>query len=315
MLGAFIIAIDNKTRENQYHPLTEVGGISALKHLVITLQKSEISPIIIVSKEKVEWENHLMKMGVLCFGPDDRDYSTKDYYHEALALLHASCSHALLTTTDYPLFGVETIKALQEAEVAPVLPAYHNASGFPLFAGTKDLLQTYESGEAGTLEAFLHGLTKGVRLVPVNDSGVIANLGASKQWQQLLDQHRHTDFRPVTKLMIAKDSPCFGPGTYQLLEAIDTCHSVRNACRLIGLSYSKGWRMIHEMEEAIGVTMVARKKGGDGGGQATLTPKGRLLLERYALYVKSCNEAIDEIFAQHYSRLMEDLTNYEESAD
>ncbi len=315
MPGALIVSLDTKSRENNYHPLLEVGGISALKHLVLTLQKAEISPIMVLSKDKAQVENHLSKMGILCFGPDFKDGDREDYFHQAITLLSLSCNQVLVTTSDYALVSTETLAQLREPSDSSLVPTYQGKSGLPLCLPAWELLRLYESGAYGTLEAFLHGLTQDSSPLPVPDESVTLNLATSPNWEKLLNTHRHQTFQPMSKLMIGKDRPCFGPGIFQLLRTIEKCHSVRYACLLMGMSYTKGWRLIRELEEETQIQVVLRKKGGEKGGYTTLTPKGKLILKHYEDYTKSCHEAIETIFDHHYEKLRKELAADEEDTD
>ncbi|MCP1102091.1 molybdenum cofactor cytidylyltransferase [Aequitasia blattaphilus] len=309
MHGAFIISIDTNTRKNGYHPTTEVEGISSLKRLVITLQEQNLSPIIVLTKEKAAIENHLAKMGVLCLGPDFQDTPAKDYFLEAVSLLSVSCDSVFLTTTDYPLFHSDTLQRLSLEKKLPVLPVFENQSGFPILLTSKSLQNIYDQGKHGTVDSLFNEITKNAATIPVTDSGVIANLGFLSEWKEYLKAHKINTLRPISKLMIAREHVFLGPGTYQLLLAIKRCHSVRNACTLTGISYSKGWRMIKLLEEQSRIQVVKRHKGGEKGGSTTLTPKGELLIETYQSYVKSCNAAIHQLFEEHFSKLQEDLNN------
>lgn len=72
-----------------------------------------------------------------------------------------------------------------------------------------------------------------------------------------------------------------GPGKVALLEAIDSEGSISAAARLLGMSYPRAWGLVVQLDEIVGVEVVARAPGGKKGGGATLTEAGRLLIARY----------------------------------
>ena len=84
---------------------------------------------------------------------------------------------------------------------------------------------------------------------------------------------------PALKLRLARKRIFFGPGPAELLMQIKRTDSVRMACEQMGISYSKGWKMINTMEEELGYKVTKRQQGGRNGGSACLTPEGEALLQ------------------------------------
>lgn len=98
------------------------------------------------------------------------------------------------------------------------------------------------------------------------------------------------------KVWLMKRRSFFGPGAASLLRQIDSIGSVREACMKMGMSYSKGWKIIHSAEEELGYQIVERRPGGKNGGAAYVTPKGKELLKLFELYEKRVEEAADDIY-------------------
>ena len=74
---------------------------------------------------------------------------------------------------------------------------------------------------------------------------------------------------------------CFGPGIAELLEGIEREGNLRSVTVTMGMSYSNAWNTLKSCEEALGFPLSQRQAGGPKGGNSTLTPKGRALLEGY----------------------------------
>jgi len=74
--------------------------------------------------------------------------------------------------------------------------------------------------------------------------------------------------------------------------------SVRMACEQMGISYSKGWKMINTMEEELGYKVTKRQQGGRNGGSACLTPEGETLLAKYQELERRSREAVEHIFEE-----------------
>jgi molybdate transport system regulatory protein len=65
----------------------------------------------------------------------------------------------------------------------------------------------------------------------------------------------------------------YGPGVQDLLCGIRVHGSVKDACEAMGLSYTKGRRILRHAEAVLGYSLVTRKQGGRTGGSSTLTPE------------------------------------------
>ena len=87
--------------------------------------------------------------------------------------------------------------------------------------------------------------------------------------------------RPRLKVQLVGTEPFFGPGVKTLLECIREEGSVRDACEKMGLSYSKGRKMLERAERELGYTIVERSPGGKNGGSARVSEDGMRQLPRY----------------------------------
>lgn len=89
-------------------------------------------------------------------------------------------------------------------------------------------------------------------------------------------------FYPVVKVKILNDEELvFGPGLVTLMEYIGESGSMKEACGKMGMSYSKGWKIVNRAETELKYELIARRHGGNQGGKCELTEQGRSLIERY----------------------------------
>ena len=94
----------------------------------------------------------------------------------------------------------------------------------------------------------------------------------------------------------------FGPGVAELMEWINEEHQMSRACRKMGLSYSKGWRILKCAEEAWGVPLVEGHSGGERGGTMVLTDAGKELLNQYKRMEAELNQSARQLFDQYFGR-------------
>jgi molybdate transport system regulatory protein len=107
------------------------------------------------------------------------------------------------------------------------------------------------------------------------------------------------------KVRLITSIPYFGPGVADLLEAIDKKQSVSLACKEMGMSYSKGWKIIQKIKAATDFDAVTTQKGGISGGLTELTPYGKKLLTSFRQYEADVKQYSKERFKYYLSNVAE----------
>jgi molybdate transport system regulatory protein len=92
--------------------------------------------------------------------------------------------------------------------------------------------------------------------------------------------------------------PFLGPGRQALLRAVDEEGSISRAAKLLRMTYRRAWGQIKGMEEQLGLPLVIKQTGGQGGGGAVLTPEARDLLAKYGSLIDGVEKQIDERFGR-----------------
>ena len=72
-----------------------------------------------------------------------------------------------------------------------------------------------------------------------------------------------------------------GPGKADLLALIGKTHSIRQAAKLMDMSYMRAWTLIKTMNDCFQEPLVIACRGGKQHGGADLTQTGRMALELY----------------------------------
>jgi molybdate transport system regulatory protein len=107
----------------------------------------------------------------------------------------------------------------------------------------------------------------------------------------------------------------FGPGARELLRCVDETGSLSQGAKKMGMSYSKAWRMVGEIERGLGVVLLERKAGGVVGGGSRLTAEGWLLLERFDAFMQDVDAMLEGLFRRHFSDLSHGARQGEPSGD
>ncbi len=108
--------------------------------------------------------------------------------------------------------------------------------------------------------------------------------------------------RAACRVVLHKDGELlFGPGPQQLFALVAETGSLHQAAKLMGMSYSKAWRITREAEERLGVALLRRRTGGIAGGGSALTPEGRQLVARFRALCDDADAAIERLYEEHFA--------------
>ena len=77
------------------------------------------------------------------------------------------------------------------------------------------------------------------------------------------------------------DGKVLGRGRIELLERIIASGSIRQAALQMKMSYKQAWDLINHMNRHFGSPVVISKRGGKGGGNATVTENGLKAIDQF----------------------------------
>jgi molybdate transport system regulatory protein len=114
-----------------------------------------------------------------------------------------------------------------------------------------------------------------------------------------------------TKLYLVDEQGAkfMGIGVLWLLRQVRQQNSLRKAASVLGLSYSKAFAMVRNLEEHLGVPVLDRRKGGAARYGATLTPFAERFIALYGDFEQDAKHRLDDPygqFSEKLSRLLEE---------
>lgn len=301
MTAALIIATGTSSGSRRFMPEKELGSISAVQRIARTLQLADIKKIVVVYGEAPDDRTTKLvaHMG-LEFVPGSSEREMLDNIKNGLLYLSGKCSRVLIAHANVPLFTVETVRALLLSEGDFCLPSYQGKAGHPVLLGAEHLpaILSYrgEEGLAGAVRAA--GLTR--CFVDVDDPGIRANTREEASFDELLEAHDLKSIRPEVTLRLAKERIFYGPGAHQLLRLTDETGSLLEACRKMGISYSKGRKIMATLEQELGYPVITGRAGGKSGGMSAVTEQGLALAARYEAFLTELKDCSRELFAKYF---------------
>lgn len=144
-----------------------------------------------------------------------------------------------------PLFSVETVHQLMNANAAVCVPAYHGSMGHPILLRAEHFQAVLSCGESGGLSDAVTAAGLPVHVVPVEDEGILADIQNMESCSHLVAEHDLTELNFDLRIRLMKERAFYGPGTHQLLQLTEETGSLLDACRLMGISYSKGRKTLY----------------------------------------------------------------------
>ena len=303
--AALIVAAGMSSRMGDFKPMLNIGSISIAQRVVATFQQAGVDKIVMITGYNATLlERHLSGNGVVFLR--NEDYQTTQMFDSVcigLRYLRDKCDRVLFTPVDIPLFTAATVRALLETDAELACPAVEGETGHPtLIAASLFDRILADPGDRG-LRGALERCGAELRLLPVEDRGVLHDADTPEDYKALLKYHNEQLVRPVLHVSLAREKVFFDSRAAMLLQLIDETRSVRSACQRMQMSYSSGWNVIRTLESQLRGTLIERSQGGAGGGKSTLTGEGRRLLERYEAYSEALREQAAELFDRYFEGL------------
>lgn len=303
--GALIISVGSKANQSSLDPLQMVGSISVVQRLVMTFHLAEVKTIVIVAsaQDRQKIEKYTKQTEVVIIDSPGEETEMLDNVKLGLSYLQEHCTQVLITPVDIPLFSVDTVKTLIQSNCDLASPVCEEKTGHPLLIGSNLIPAILQYDGDNGLRGAIRNCGFERRYIEVPDPGVYVKSDQFEECENMIPTHNQKQWRPIMKLQIAKETSFLGPGSWQLLSLIESTGSVRIASQKMGISYSKAWKILNNLEEQMGYFILVRKPGGKSGGETHLTEQGKEMLEWFEGLERECNKAIHDIFIRHYEKL------------
>ena len=302
MIAALIIAAGKTAQKAQFEPQKEIGTIPALLRIVKIFQRADVERVVVVGSENGDGLEKLAPRMNVVFLHHADGADMLEYVKAGLAYLKDKCTAALISHVGVPLFTVDTVRALVAADEPVCIPSHRGSAGHPLLLRSAffDCVLSYNGsgGLSGAVKA--SGLERAY--VEVDDEGVLANTRREKDYARLLSKHSLAQIYPEIRIRLAKEKAFYGPGAHQLLKLTDETSSLSEACRQMGISYSKGRKIIFIMEQQLGQPVIVGRSGGKYGGFSVVTEDGKKLMRCYVAFHEEAKLCVDRLFSKHFAQ-------------
>ena len=299
MTAALIIAAGKAREKRQFEPGKKVGDMSAIKRCIRTFQQAGVERVVVCGDDEDRIEKLAPHMNVT-FLRCPKHGQMLDSVKAGLAFLQGKCASVLIVHTDIPLFSVDTVHRLLEAAGELCIPVHHGQPGHPIRMGAALIPQILSYQGGGGLAGAIRASGVERVMLEVEDEGVLAHIQDDVACEHVLSRWKES-LRPAFRFQLMREQPFYGPGAHQLLQLTKETGSLLDACRCMGISYTKGRKIISNLEQNMGCPILERIRGGKAGGMSTVTPAGQALIDNYNKFCKAAEAYLTELFYEIFS--------------
>lgn len=303
-VGAIIAAAGLSTRMKQFKQLMRLGDMSLAERVICSFRQAGIQDVVMVTgHQAAELEHQLRGLGIVFL--QNEAYATTQMFDSVkigLRYMQDKYDKILFCPVDIPLFRADTIRLELTRAESIVLPICHNRLGHPVMFDASLIPPILAYNGPGGLKGALDSLGgQTICYLPVDDEGSIMDADNREDMQYLIDMQNERLLRTEVKVAIAGTRAFLNWDARLLLRQVEATGSVRGACRKTKISYSKGWRIIHDLEDELGYVIVKRRAGGLNGGTSVVTERGLRLVELYEMLEKRVRLTAAEEFSSIFS--------------
>jgi len=285
-LAALILAAGVAPCSEQWGPMLPVGNDTMIRRTISVMHKAGADPIVVATGYK----NNQLKLHLHDLPVEflyNRKYASTQMYDSllmGLRHLDGRCDRLLLIPADVPTLEEASIRRLLTEKAQIVRPVYEGRTGHPIVIDSSVFASLLSYNGQNGLHGAFQLLHLQIKNVSVADVSTVFGDSSPETRSRLLKYNLAVGggremFHVDISMNFGAVGKAFSPEIAQFLEMIDLTGSMQQACSVLKISYSKGWKMIREIEDAWGIQLVERKVGGRKGGGTRLAPDGEKLLK------------------------------------
>lgn len=299
--AALIIAVGLPMYNGVPAAMFQVGAVSTAQHMIATFEKAENTDIYLVTDDATKkLEKQLSFTGTMFIRSDG---TVLDSAKQAIVSLPRHYDRVLLCPCDRPVIMPQSIKKLLSTH-GDIVSASYCGNESPFY------LLSMEAAEAFCADTFCTDFPGAMinlgymkKTVEINEPGLFITPDKAVKNDELIKQHQSALARPVLDISVSGEQTIFELRLIKLMRLVNSLHSVRDACEMLGISYSIAWNLLNSAEEQLGYPIVRRNQGGRSGSGSVLTEKGQRLLEAFDAFEAEIGLRSKELFTEYFKDL------------
>ena len=305
--GAVIVAAGLSSRMKAFKPSLPFGDSTVANHTITKLKKMNIDPITVV----VGHRSDELKKSIFY---DDIRYVKNEKYSQTQmfdsVLLGVNdvmnlCDRILIMPMDLPAILEETLKKVLSIDSELVRTTFNGQPGHPIIVSNDFAKSLVNYSGVDGLRGAMENYDSPITNVEVDDEAVYFDIDTPEEYHELIEwNYRRGNGYPVgpqVEVKLKAREVFFDETAYSLLINIDLHKSIQQACSSVGISYSKGSKIIKDIERELGFPVVEKWTGGTGGGGSSLTREGIRLVENYSKLMSEMRQEMEKKYKKYFA--------------
>lgn len=305
--GAVIVAAGLSSRMKAFKPSLPFGDSTVANHTITKLKKLNIDPITVVVGHKSEELKNSIFFDDIRYVKNENYSETQMFDSVVLGVndIMNLCDRIMIMPMDLPAILEETLIKVLSIDSELVRTTYKGQPGHPIIV-TNDFAKSLVDyngvdGLRGAMEAYESPITN----VEVEDAAVFLDIDTPEEYHELIEWNyqrgKGYPVGPQVEVKLRAREVFFDETAYNLLINIDSQKSIQQACSSVGISYSKGSKIIKEIERELGFPVVEKRAGGAGGGGSSLTKEGIRLVDNYSKLVEEMRQEMEKKYKKYFA--------------
>jgi len=296
--GAVIAITGTSGKAARIREMSGENFLGIEERIIQNFRLAGVNEIAVVAGPQKKLVRRLQNHGAVFLREKDPDAEMFKLVRKGLEYFKDRCGRIFICPESVPFFTEQTVRLMMERTEDVVICCSGGKKGHPVMlgSGVVDRILSYQ-GEEG-LSGAIAALGTEPLLLETGDEGTISEAATKEEFAALVRRHDAVILRPEIRISFSGKQSFFDGESAALLQQIDRCGNVREACEKIGISYSKAWGMIRLAEEGLGGKIVERRAGGKDGGGASITERGRKLTDLYRRYEKAVRDFSEDKYRE-----------------
>jgi len=187
--GAVIVAAGLSSRMGNFKPMLPMGSCSIAQRIIANFQEAGVSPVVVVTGFRAdELERHLAGEGVIFVrNPAYRDTQMLDSAKIGFSRVLRECGRTFFTPVDIPLFTLDTVTALMNANAQIVKPVCGGTEGHPILLSNGILPRIISYTGDGGLRGAIDSCGADCEMIEVADEGILKDADTPDDYDRLLN--------------------------------------------------------------------------------------------------------------------------------
>lgn len=305
--GAVIVAAGLSSRMKAFKPSLPFGDSTVANHTISKLKKLNIDPITVVVGHKSDELKKSIFYDDIRYVQNEKYSETQMFDSVVLGVkdIMNLCERIMIMPMDLPTILEETLEKVLSVDAELVRTTFNGKPGHPIIVTNEfaKSLSNYsgEDGLRGAMEAYDSPITN----VDVDDEAVYFDIDTPEEYTELIEwNYKRGGGYPISPQIDVKlkaREVFFDDKAYRLLINVDSHKSIQQACMSVGISYSKGSKMIKDIERELGFSVVEKWTGGAGGGGSMLTKEGLRLVENYSKLMNEMSKELEKRYKKYFA--------------